>query len=144
MMFSKKCEYALKAAIYLYIKSIDGKKLGIKELAKEIESPEPFTAKILQELVRAKIISSNKGPNGGFYIDPKAKPVLVIDLIDLIDGKDSFDRCGLGLKECSESHPCPIHKEFKSYSSRLKKLLTTKTLKEFAESVELGDAFINN
>ena len=143
-MFSKKCEYALKAAIYLYTKSKDGEKLGIKEIAKKIESPEAFTAKILQELVRANIISSVKGPKGGFFIDPKAKPVLVIELINLIEGNDVFDRCGLGLKECSESHPCPIHNEVKSYSQKLKNLLHTKTLKEFAESVEKGEAFLSN
>ncbi len=144
MIFSKKCEYALKAVIYIHIKTKNGSRLGIKELAKEIESPEPFTAKILQELVRAKFISSIKGPHGGFFIERMAQPRIVMELIDLIDGKDSFTRCGLGLKECSELHPCPIHNEFKGYSTRLKHLLMTKTLNEFAESVEKGDAFLSN
>ena len=115
MMFSKSCEYAIKAVIHICIETKDGSRLSIAEIAKEIDSPEPFTAKILQSLARHNVISSAKGPGGGFYIDAAAKPIPVMDIIDLIDGKHAFERCGLGLKECSETKPCPIHNEFKSY-----------------------------
>ncbi|MCB0485648.1 MAG: Rrf2 family transcriptional regulator, partial [Flavobacteriaceae bacterium] len=71
-MFSKACEYAIRATLYISIKSIEGSRLGIKEIAKEIDSPEPFTAKILQTLSREGIISSIKGPNGGFFLEPNA------------------------------------------------------------------------
>lgn len=73
-MFSKACEYAIRAVIYISIRSIAGSKLSIKEIAKEIDSPLHFTAKILQTLSREGIISSIKGPNGGFYINQKQSP----------------------------------------------------------------------
>jgi Rrf2 family protein len=144
MMFSKSCEYAIKAALYICSNTKNGERLGIKQIAEEIESPEPFTAKILQELARKGIISSAKGPGGGFYIDPGAPAIPMMDIVEAIDGKRAFERCGLGLKECSEDHPCPIHKEFKSYSARLKNLLTNKSLQDMARTIKEGRTFINN
>lgn len=144
MIFSKSCEYAIKAVLHICMNTRDGSRLGIKEIAEEIESPEPFTAKILQELARKRIISSAKGPGGGFFIDPKAKPIVMMEIVEAIDGMGAFERCGLGLKECSEDHPCPIHKEFKSYSARLKNLLTYKTVQEMAKSLAEGRTFISN
>ncbi len=144
MMFSKSCEYAIKSVLHLCIHTKDGSKLNIHEIAESIESPEPFTAKILQTLVKHKIISSSKGPGGGFYIDKKSKPIVVMDIVNIIDGRDAFDRCGLGLKECDATRPCPIHNEFAKYSERLKKLLENKTIQEFTVSIEAGNTFISS
>lgn len=144
MMFSKSCEYAIKAVIHLCMETKDGNRLSISEIAQAIDSPEAFTAKILQTLARHDIISSAKGPGGGFFIQKNAAPIRVITIVDLIDGKHAFERCGLGLKECDASHPCPIHNEFSSYSSRLKKLLETKTIQEFATEIKAGKAFLMN
>lgn len=144
MMFSKSCEYAIKAMIHLCMETKDGSRLGVAEIATAIESPEPFTAKILQTLSRHGFVSSAKGPGGGFYMGNDAEPILVIDIVELIDGRGAFERCGLGLKECNEDHPCPIHNEFKSYSSRLKRLLETKTIQDFARDIKAGRAFLVN
>ena len=51
-MFSKTCEYAIRATIYIASESSAGKRCGIRDIARKIESPEPFTAKILQRLVK--------------------------------------------------------------------------------------------
>ncbi len=143
-MFSKSCEYAIKAVIHLCMETKGGGRLSIAEISEAIDSPEPFTAKILQTLARHGIISSAKGPGGGFFIESKAGSIKVIEIIDLIDGKHAFERCGLGLKECDANHPCPIHNEFASYSSRLKKLLETKTIQEFSKEIKEGRAFLMN
>jgi Rrf2 family transcriptional regulator, iron-sulfur cluster assembly transcription factor len=62
-MFSKACEYGIRAVIYIWAQTKEGKKLGVKDICKEIDAPEYFTAKILQSLARQSIISSSKGPN---------------------------------------------------------------------------------
>lgn len=144
MMFSKSCEYAIKAVIHLCMETKDGGRLSVAEISEAIDSPEPFTAKILQVLAKHGIVSSAKGPGGGFFIEPDADPIIVMDIIELIDGKGAFDRCGLGLKECDANHPCPIHNEFVSYSTRLKKLLETKTIQDFAKEIKAGKAFLMN
>jgi len=68
-MFSKACEYGIKASIFIAVNSNAGKRVSTKEIAKEINSPQAFTAKILQDLVRHKVINSIKGAYGGFEID---------------------------------------------------------------------------
>ncbi len=143
-MFSKACEYAIRASLYISIKSIDGSKLGIQEIAKEIDSPAHFTAKILQTLTREGIISSIKGPNGGFYLDPKAKPVPLTAIVRAIDGEDILHSCSLGLKECSDKFPCPIHNDIKAYKERLRKILKEKTLQELGGDLVKGKTFLKN
>ncbi|MCH5689348.1 Rrf2 family transcriptional regulator [Niabella sp. W65] len=66
-MFSKTCEYAIRATIFIAQKSRQGERAGIKDIAKGIEAPEHFIAKVLQELSRKSLVLSAKGPNGGFY-----------------------------------------------------------------------------
>lgn len=143
-MFSKACEYAIRAVLYIAVKSKDGSKLGIKEIAKEIDSPLPFTAKILQTLSREGIISSIKGPNGGFYLEPKAKPVPLNAIVNAIDGEDMLNACSLGLKECSDTFPCPIHNDVKKYKDRLRKTLKEKTVQHLSTGLVLGDTFLKN
>jgi Rrf2 family iron-sulfur cluster assembly transcriptional regulator len=85
-----------------------------------------------------------RDPEGGFYIEKDAAPIIVMEVVELIDGDQAFNRCGLGLKECSEEHPCPIHNEFKSYSARLKKLLESKTIQQLAAEIKAGRAYLVN
>ena len=143
-MFSKACEYAIRASLYISIKSIDGSKLGIKEIAKEIDSPAHFTAKILQTLTLEGIISSIKGPNGGFFLDPKAKPVPLNAIVKAIDGDNILHSCSLGLKECSDKFPCPIHNDIKLYKERLRKIMKEKTLQQLGSDLVRGKTFLKN
>lgn len=143
-MFSKACEYAIRAVLYIAVKSKDGSKLGLKEIAKEIDSPEPFTAKILQTLSREGIISSIKGPNGGFYLEPKSKPIPLNTIVRAMDGEDMLHACSLGLKECSDTFPCPIHHDVKAYKDRLRKTLKEKTVQHLAKELVRGSTFLKN
>lgn len=143
-MFSKACEYAIRAALYVAIRSVDGTKLNIQEIAREIDSPQPFTAKILQTLVREKIISSTKGPNGGFFLKPNSKPILLNAIVKAIDGIDILQTCVLGLKECSDKFPCPVHNEIKSSKYQLRDTLRKKSIQELAEEFAKGKTFLKN
>lgn len=144
-MFSKACEYALRAVLYISIKSVDGSRLGIQEIAKEVDAPFAFTAKILQTLVREGIISSIKGPNGGFYLDPKSKPISLNSIVKAIDGnEDVLHNCALGLKECSDKYPCPIHGEIKNYKTRLRTVMKETTVQSLAKDLTQGRTFLKN
>lgn len=143
-MFSKTCEYGLRASVFIAINSAGGKKLGIKQIAREIESPMYFTGKILQSLVKAKIISSVKGPHGGFYLDPDAAPVPVISILEALGCDDFFYNCALGLRSCSEVHPCPMHEEFKPLREGLLDLLTRTSIQQLGEDIRQGNGYITN
>ena len=141
-MFSKTCEYAIRALIYTAQKSKDGSRIGIKDIAAGIDSPEYFIAKILQDLGRKGFIKSAKGPNGGFYMDQENLNQSIADIVRELDGDKLFTGCGLGLKECSEQHPCPIHNEFKSIRKDISDMLERSKLKMFVENLDLKLTFL--
>jgi Rrf2 family protein len=143
-MFSKACEYAIRAVLYIAIKSTDGQRLGLREIAKEVDSPVPFTAKILQTLSREGLISSNKGPNGGFYIRPKSKPIPLSAIVLAIDGTDTLHNCAIGLKECSDRFPCPIHDQVKAYKDSLRRAMNGKTIQQMARDLSEGKTYLKN
>lgn len=142
-MFSKACEYGIRALIYIVYKSKDGNKLGIKDIAKETGSPEHFIAKILQTLSKQGLVSSTKGPNGGFYIEKNASSISIMDVVFAIDGPHPFGSCVLGLKECDDTHPCPLHDNYKPIKIELMRLFSTKTVQELAVAVSEGNVLNN-
>lgn len=135
-MFSKTCEYALRAMMYVGQKSKDGARVGIKEIAAGTDSPEYFIAKVLQGLTRKNLIRSQKGPSGGFYLDENGMNCTLADIVIAIDGDEVFKKCGLGLRECSEKMPCPIHHDFKKIKTALLNMLQSTKLEELNEQLE--------
>ena len=145
LMFSKSCNYAIKAAIFIAKHSLEENKVGFVDIAKEIDSPQAFTAKILQILVKSGIIDSVKGVNGGFYIPKKnIATTYLVEIVDAIDGDAVFHGCGLGLSHCSETHPCPVHDKFKSIRDELAHMLETTNLEELALGIKSGETFLKS
>jgi Rrf2 family protein len=130
-MFSKTCEYAIRALIFIAHKSKGGHKTGIKEISAGIDSPAHFIAKILQDLSRRGLVQSMKGPTGGFYLDETCLDFSLADVVRAVDGNRIFNGCGLGLKECSETHPCPLHHEFLKLRNDMQAMLEKTKLKDF-------------
>ena len=143
-MFSKATEYALRATIYIAQKSTEEKKLGIAEISNSIDSPQSFTAKILQSLTKNKIVSSVRGPNGGFFLSEKAKKLPVRSILKAMGEDNVLEKCVLGLKLCSEIQPCPMHAQYKSIKQQLIKLFVTKTIQQMAAEIKDGVVFIKN
>ncbi len=142
-MFSKSCEYALQAVLYLSLKENVDRSVGLKEIAEAQHIPLHFLSKILQRLVQSKILISTKGPNGGFSFKSTPKKLQLIRVVKVIDGSDIFDRCGIGLKKCSDDTPCPIHFEYKQIKEKIIELLNSKTVYELGEDVNLGKSIMN-
>ena len=144
-MFSKATEYALRATIYIAKRSSEEKKIGIEEIAKAIDSPQSFTAKILQALTKEnKIVSSVRGPNGGFFLTEKAKKLPVRSILQTMGEDEVLEKCVLGLKRCSEVQPCPMHEQYKSIKQQLIKLFVSKTIQQLADDMKDGEVFISN
>lgn len=141
-MFSKTCEYAIRALIFIAQKSKEGNRIGIKEIAAGIDSPEYFIAKILQDLSRKHFVQSAKGPNGGFFMEAENLRLSIADIVREVDGDKLFSGCGLGLKECSENHPCPIHNEFKHIRNNIKEMLEKSKIEMFVENLNLKLTFL--
>jgi Rrf2 family iron-sulfur cluster assembly transcriptional regulator len=142
-MFSKACEYAIRASIYIGQQSLLERKISLKEVSKEIDSPIAYTSKILQQLTKNNIINSDKGPTGGFSMDKSELAKIKLSTIVLaIDGDLIYKGCGLGLEKCNELKPCPVHFEFKAIRDELKKMLQNTSIKELAGGIENGLTFL--
>jgi len=142
-MFSKTCEYGIRATIFIASESYQNKRVGLKDIAKKIDSPEAFTAKILQILSKEHIINSVKGVGGGFEIPRETmKDIKLAQIVDALEGDRVFTGCGLGLAHCSDDHPCPMHEKFKSIRSELAYMLENTNLEELALGIKPGDTFL--
>ena len=141
-MLSLTCKIAIKSVVYLASKYESGEKFGIKEIAEYIYASEHTVGKLLQTLVKESIINSTKGPNGGFYIDAKQRNQPIINIIFVIDGKEVFNQCGLGLSKCSATHPCPIHEDYKAVRELFKKMCLDKKISDLCDPVNSGLAYL--
>jgi len=137
-IFSKTCEYAIRAVFFIAHTTASGRRVGIKEIAAGIDSPEFFLAKILQDLSRKGLIGSAKGPNGGFYLSDKELLQPISAVVEAIDGDSLFRGCALGLKQCSEVNPCPLHNEFKEIRNRITVMLGTTSIGNFNKELMEG------
>lgn len=141
-MLSLTCKIAIKAVIYLASKFESAEKAGIKEIAEFINASEHTVGKMLQTLVKEEVINSAKGPTGGFYITAKQKNQPIIKIIDAIEGKEIFNECGLGLSKCSETHPCPMHNDYKEIRDQFKQMCQQKKVSDLCETVNDGLAYL--
>ena len=144
-ILSNTCKYGIRATIYLALNDGDKKKIGIKKIAHDLDIPTPFLGKILQNLVKHKILSSTKGPHGGFGLAADPKDISLLDIIEVIDGIDFFEECLIGLRSCSnkskDSIPCPTNRKFKPISNQMYNFFKNETIEDLKEEVkEAGGA----
>jgi len=142
-MFSKACEYGIRAIIYIATESLENRRVKIGDVAENTGSPEAFTAKVLGLLTRHRIVHSLKGPYGGFEIGvARMKEVRLSDIVFAIDGDSIYRGCALGLNECNAAEPCPMHEKFVKVRSELKKMLENTTVHDLATKLQAGESIL--
>ena len=141
-MLTKACEYGIRAVMYL-ARETSTKPQSLKSIAKEIESPVPFTAKILQSLAKNGLVKSVHGAQGGFFIpEGKIAQMTIADIIAALDPGHSTNNCILGLKLCNENTPCPVHHYYKPIRKEINEIFEKTTINEMALSLASGQAFL--
>jgi len=139
MNFSKACEYGIRATLYIAQQSLNKERASLKDIAQEIDAPEAYTAKILQHLVKSEIIKSIQGARGGFNIEKKSlKSIKLIQIVQAIDGNIYENTCILGLKACSETHPCPVHDQYKHIKKDMLSMLKNTNVLQMTTSLNEG------
>lgn len=142
-MFSKACEYAIKAAIYVAKQSLQKELVNVKQVAGSVDAPVAFTAKILQRLNREHILESSRGKLGGFiFAEEKQKTTTIFDIVILFDGPGLFTDCGLGLHKCSSENPCPVHDDFRVVRDNLEAMTRKFSFYDLAVKTENGLAWL--
>ena len=131
-MLSNTCKYAIRALIYLGKYSEEGTRIGIKKISSDLSIPTPFLGKILQNLVKQKILVSTKGPNGGFGLGKNTEEISLYDIVKIVDGEDFFKNCLIGLQPCAthaeNGKPCPVHMRFGPIREQLHKFYQETTI----------------
>ena len=135
MLYSKPCEYAIRALAYLASHPERPAAQG-REMARAENIPAPMLSKILQELVRKGLLESRRGPGGGFRLARRPELITLRDVVAAIDGLDHFLECAVGLERCADDAPCPLHDTWKGLRTQMMNYLGTTTLAEMARVVE--------
>nr|WP_321406732.1 Rrf2 family transcriptional regulator [uncultured Carboxylicivirga sp.] len=143
-MLSNTCKYAIRAVIYLAVNDDEGKKIGIKQISKELDIPTPFLGKILQSLAKQKLLKSTKGPHGGFGLGRKPGEITLYDIVSIIDGEDVFTNCLIGLKSCKSNHSegkaCPVHDQYHEIRKQMKDFFVNESIEKIITNMkEKGD-----
>lgn len=142
-MFSTSCHYGLQAMLYIAIHYHEGKSVELSTIAIKQDIPKHFLSKILQLLVKQKLLTSMKGPTGGFKLARPPEKIRLIEVVKAIDGLEIFNQCGIGLKKCNDDNPCPIHHDYKKIRDRIRQLFEQETLQGLSEDVKEGNSIIN-
>lgn len=136
-MLSNSCRYGIRALIYIASKLDDDKMEGIKQISKDLKLPTPFLAKILQQLVKQKMLVSIKGPHGGFSLNKDPKKITLYDIVKTIDGEGLFKDCIVHNDTCKLVHTrkkaCPVHDDFIKIRKELIQLFRNTTLDDLVK-----------
>ncbi|MGD2033763.1 MAG: Rrf2 family transcriptional regulator [Bacteroidales bacterium] len=141
-MLSSTSRYAIRALIYLVINYRENTKIGIKTIAKDLGIPSPFLGKILQTLTKKKILSSTKGPNGGFFASEKTRDTSLTEIIQIIDGDDLFENCLISNEPCNNAgnnKKCSLHNHYESIRKEIVKMFNEHTIGKLAEEYKNSD-----
>ncbi len=142
-MLTRSSEYAIRAMVFIQLQNWQNKRPLIVDIAKEIEAPQAFTAKILQTLTKHNLILSMKGRGGGFFYPDELKPISLFDVINTIEGDRIFHKCGFGLKKCSDENPCPLHDQYKDVRERFYQIVKQETIHSLSLKIFEGKAVLN-
>jgi len=142
-VLTKSTEYAIRALVYIQLQNWKNKRPGVGEIAKEIEAPEAFSGKILQILTKHKLLNSMKGRGGGFFFPENESKLTLYDVIHVVEGDACFHKCGFGLKNCSDSNPCPLHGEYVVIREGFYNIVKTETIYSMAQMIKEGSAVLN-
>lgn len=143
-MLSSTCKYGIRAIVYIAGNSNEGENMGIKKISEDLALPMPFLAKILQQMVKKKILNSSKGPHGGFSLARDPREIYIIEVVKAIDGDDVFHRCVLHNDNCISREKtrtkCILHDDYVKARSKIEKLFESKTVYSLVTSARKSNA----
>jgi Rrf2 family protein len=134
LLFSRRCEYALQAVLFVALQP-EGRLTTIRELTVALGIPYHFLAKILQELSRKGLLTSHKGPRGGFALKTRAESIRLLDIVDAIDGPGLRNSCVLGFQECSATRECAVHQKWAGIREAVQEMLASRNISQVAHEM---------
>lgn len=145
-MLSNTCKYALRALIYLGKYSEKDSRIGIKKISEDLQLSSPFLGKILQNLVKQKLLVSTKGPNGGFALAKEPENITLWDIVTKVDGEEFFTNCLITLEPCQTHDPtkplCPVHSQYTKLRNDISSFYKDTTLEIISMDIDKFEEFV--
>ncbi len=135
LLFSKSCEYALQAALFL-ARHRDRSPILLREISDSLYIPYHVLSKTMQNLAKNGLLISNKGMNGGFALSRHPSEILLKDIVHAIDGDELFTRCVLGFPKCGDRNPCPVHNQWTKAKDSILEMLYERNLDELSQNLD--------
>src|SRR5689334_20077745 len=120
MIYSKTSEYAIRSLIY-FAERADKECVTVRAVSRSTGVPQSYVAKIFQCLTQSGILSSQRGPAGGYTLLIPSKELTLLQVVQVVDdvSKSSFSNCVMGLDKCNDKNPCPLHDVWKSAKEKM-------------------------
>lgn len=134
MLLSRTCEYGVRAMVFLAAE-LPTDYRAVRTISENLEISFHFLTKIFQQLTRAGLLRSYRGPNGGVMLSRPGSEITLKEIVVAIDGPELFNECVLGLPGCGEDRPCPLHESWSTVRIELEKMLEGRTLDEIGAAV---------
>ncbi len=119
-MFSKTTEYALRAAVYLAARA--GRTATSQEIARVTKVPVRYLSKVLQQLAACDVLTSQRGPSGGFALAGTAEQTSMLDVVQAVEPIARITECPLALAEHANCL-CPLHQELDDLAAEVSRRL---------------------
>jgi Rrf2 family protein len=137
MKVTRASDYAIRSLIYI-AKKPNGTVFMRSELSKICDIPDSFLGKILQNLAKADILSSERGKKGGFRLNKPTNFITVYDVIQAIEGELSLNECIFDDNFCGIVNTCSAHKMWGDIQDTMMKKLKSYTISQLAEQEKKG------
>ncbi|KAF6626188.1 RrF2 family transcriptional regulator [Paenibacillus sp. EKM208P] len=132
MKYSKATNYALHTILFLVALTPNNKPVGVQQLADRQGVSPTYLSKILTKLVKAGMIESTSGANGGYRLKRNWEDISFLDVIHAIEGTTSlFDCC------MNHEAECLIQKVMVSAENKMDEHLKNQKLSELAKEIKM-------
>jgi len=127
---TRRTDYGIRAMIYLA--SHDGERSKAAEIAEAMDIPTGFLHQVLQELQRARLVTSRPSRSGGYSLAQDPADVTILQIVEALEGPIEPEECALRGGPCHWEDVCALHWVWSSAQSALSEKLSDATLKQVA------------
>jgi Rrf2 family protein len=134
-LYRRTSQLALETTLLLALEP-DGSSRRIRELAEELGVAPTYLTKIVQNLTRVGLLRAMRGPGGGVQLARPAREIYPWQVLEAVEPAGEFTRCLLGTRPCTGEAPCPLHEVWAPTRDKIREILQTKNLREFAAEAQ--------
>jgi len=132
MRLYKSSEYAIRCLVCMA--RSDGDLHSVKSLSDNLGIPYKFLGRLMSLLGSEGLVESVQGKAGGYRIVRPLEDIRLAEIVDIVEGLESYERCILGFDLCDEKNPCPMHEFWTGHKDGILEMLESTTLAQLAES----------